>query len=448
MVHQIYEDTSNKRKIQAGIFLAYLLYDNGMKISSLYTLQSILLYKSQSGLIPLIFKIIVKIMGEIKNDYVVSNFFRSIDTTKLSYDNIDAIRYYYGKALFKEEKYERARKYFAKINPMYHNGKYYNLSRYYLATIAYIQDNKQKALPYLDEIYATDKKLPLELIAQARLFSARIYSDLEQLEKATEHYAKVPKESITWDQALLEASWIYLRQENYEKVVGRTHSLNSPYFKMYYFPDGYVIEALGYLKLCRFARAKLILDEFEKTYKKYLPMLKKAKPTYYGLYKNKKELPMRVVKTIARTNHFRAYHKGLQRIRYERAVLKRFKRYARRKHVFSKNAMTFYKLFEKKFRAQKRHHVAKLDEYLQLEVKAMIDKLKELYQKFEFIQYELFAQAKRHLEGSLVDDGSIVISDEERKASASNRLYIWKFDYEYWYDELPFYEYAGVDLCQ
>ena len=45
-------------------------------------------------------------------------------------------------------------------------------------------------------------------------------------------------------------------------------------------------------------------------------------------------------------------------------------------------------------------------------------------------------------------EGKIVITDEERKASASNKLYIWKFDYEYWYDELPFYEYAGINLCK
>ena len=447
LVNNIYNTENTNIKIQAGIFLAHILYDLDLKISSLYVLQSILINKSDSHLIPLVFKFIVQIVTDLNNDYIISNFFQYIDRTKLSTDNLTAINYYYGKVLFKDSNFEKAKEFFQGIKPEHHNGKYYFLARYYLATIHYLTDEKRKAIPFLDDIFSTKEKLPLELISQARLLAGRIYSDLNMLPESVLNYEKVPQESLTWDQALQEVAWVYLRMENYAKVVGRTHSLNSPFFSMYYFPDGYIIEALGYLKLCRFGKAKYILDEFEKTYIDYLPKLKKVSGAYTEL-ETHKSLPSRIVKTFARNKYFSSYHEGLQRLRFEKARIDRFNTYSSAKQVFHEPAKKFHDFLNKKFSAQETHHLQLLDQYLQTETKTLEAKLVNLYAKYEFVKYEMFSQAKKYLQSSLIETNKVVFSEKERIASSDNKLYIWKFENEYWKDELPFYDFAGINLCK
>jgi len=445
----IYNYKDNNTKIEAGIFLAYILYRYDMKISSLHVLQSILIHKSNSKFIPLVFKFMVKIIGELNNDYIVSNFFDIIDRSKLSSDNLTAINYYYAKALFKNSKYAKAIKFFDDLSKTHHSGKYYYLSRYYIATIHYLRNHRRKAVPYLDDIFSAKSELPLELTAQARLLAGRIYSDLGRLKDSAANYELVPQDSLTWDQALLEVSWIYLRMGKYKKVVGRTHSLNSPFFLMYYFPDGYILEALGYLKLCRFGRVKYSLDQFKHSYSSYLPALKKfyKSGSYFSLMATK-ALPSRIVKTLARNKNFRSLHRGMQFLRFEKARTERFLLYANSKRHFYGSAKRFYKYLNGKFEIQKRHHLSALNSYIKSETKALLKKLRRLYLKYEFVHYEMYAQAKTYLQSSLVEANRVIFSEEEKSASSDNRLYIWQFDYEYWKDELPFYEHAGVNLCR
>ena len=443
----IYLNKSGRIKVEAGILLSYVLYNNDMKIAALQVLQSILIHKAHSPLVPQVFNFMVLIIGDLNNDYIVSNFFNLIDRKVLSRDNRTAINYYYAKALYQEHHYKESARFFEGVTEKHHGGKYYYLSRYYLATINYLRGKKRKAIPYLEDIFASHEKIPMELVAQSRLLAGRIYSDLNMLKESVENYEKVPQRSLTWDQALLEISWIYLKMGDYKKVVGRTHSLNSPFFMMYYFPDGYMIEALGYMKLCRFGRVKYILDQFEQTYTSYLPQLKKFSGSYQDLFR-KKSLPSRIVKTFARNKMFMSLHEGLQLIRFEDARLDRLRIYAAEKRPFSKVAKKLYAFLSGKFRMQRRHHLKKLNSYLKSEKKILIKKLRELHVKYEFIQYEMYAQAKTYLEFSMIEANKVIFSDAERKASADNRLYIWKFDYEYWKDELPYYEFAGVNLCK
>ena len=95
---------------------------------------------------------------------------------------------------------------------------------------------------------------------------ARIYYAEKSFEKAIEYYAKIPRNSENWLPSLLEASWAFLLLKKANNSLGNVHTLKSPFFSDRFFPEAYIVEAISYLRMCRYEATKRSVNLFNKKY--------------------------------------------------------------------------------------------------------------------------------------------------------------------------------------
>ena len=56
---------------------------------------------------------------------------------------------------------------------------------------------------------------------------------------------------------------MYFLKGDFSRALGTFHTLDSPYFKHYFYPEVWILEATAYLNLCHFDRTALALQRFE-----------------------------------------------------------------------------------------------------------------------------------------------------------------------------------------
>lgn len=94
----------------------------------------------------------------------------------------------------------------------------------------------------------------------------RIYFELENYPRALRAYSDVTRGSEAWLQSIFEGTWTFFYLKRPGNTLGLIHTLRSPYFSQRFFPETYVIEAITYMKLCRFDAAKRSASEFQSIY--------------------------------------------------------------------------------------------------------------------------------------------------------------------------------------
>ncbi len=166
---------------------------------------------------------------------------------------------------------------------------YYPKSRY-LEGVTYVRQNKgQEALDAFKEVLRwLDTKAQKEdlskdelrlreftLAALGRVFY-QVGSTLWKMgerEKAAnswstsiKYYNAFSRDSRMWLDALFEASWAYYRVDNFGKALGLLLTLNSPYFEDKYHPEAMLLQATIYYTNCHYDRVVDILTDYKATY--------------------------------------------------------------------------------------------------------------------------------------------------------------------------------------
>ncbi|MBH24894.1 MAG: hypothetical protein CMH57_10655 [Myxococcales bacterium] len=131
--------------------------------------------------------------------------------------------------------------------------------------------NFQKAIISAETIDDTDP----EIRELGYLALARVAYEATNYDGALFYYNKIRELSPRRSTALFEASWTYFLKNDYKRAMGTFHSLHSPYFEQWYYPDIYVLEATVYLNLCKFGNAKEALAAFNEKYLDKQPILQK-----------------------------------------------------------------------------------------------------------------------------------------------------------------------------
>lgn len=100
----------------------------------------------------------------------------------------------------------------------------------------------------------------------ARLTMARMYYSTGEYDKSIEYYAGIKQRSEHWLDALFESSWAYFQADEYNRALGNLHSLNSPFFNDEYYPEAPVLQAVIFFYNCQFEQVRFALDEFQYIY--------------------------------------------------------------------------------------------------------------------------------------------------------------------------------------
>ena len=112
---------------------------------------------------------------------------------------------------------------------------------------------------------------------RANLALGYIFYQVGKYETALKYYDKVPLESPYWLDSILASAWTEFRlvevepekaNMHYQRTLGYIHTLNAPFFYDYLYPELIILKAVTYYFNCRYQPAKLAIEEFNRRYPK------------------------------------------------------------------------------------------------------------------------------------------------------------------------------------
>ena len=92
---------------------------------------------------------------------------------------------------------------------------------------------------------------------------ARIAYKIGDYDASIYYYRKIPQGSYKQATSFYESAWVYFLKGDYQRALGTFHTLDSPYFSHYFYPEVWILEATAYLNYCHFDRTSLALQRFE-----------------------------------------------------------------------------------------------------------------------------------------------------------------------------------------
>ncbi len=90
----------------------------------------------------------------------------------------------------------------------------------------------------------------------ANLAIARIAYEAGLVDVALYYYNKIPFGSARHPRAVFEMAWTYTLKQAWNRAIGTLHSLHSPYYEGWFFPELYVLEAFAYKETCNLDAAQ------------------------------------------------------------------------------------------------------------------------------------------------------------------------------------------------
>jgi hypothetical protein len=103
---------------------------------------------------------------------------------------------------------------------------------------------------------------------------ARVFYSTQQYDTSIKYFEKLPQNSADWAESLFEASWAYFMKTLNSKALGNIHTLSAPYFENQFYPEALLLRAVIYYKYCLYDQAQEAIQDFND---KYGPLTKNLK---------------------------------------------------------------------------------------------------------------------------------------------------------------------------
>ncbi len=173
--------------------------------------------------------------------------------------------YYLGIESFNREKYEEASSYFSRVPS---SSSYYLKAMFHLGVVTNLRGSHSRAISYFERVRNSvpDTENGAWMREQADLNIARVHYEVKRYKEAILAYGQIPRNSDNWLQALFEASWTFFMMQKHNNTLGVIHTIHSPFFENRFFPESYILQAITFLRLCRFKQVKATLARFKGRY--------------------------------------------------------------------------------------------------------------------------------------------------------------------------------------
>ena len=100
----------------------------------------------------------------------------------------------------------------------------------------------------------------------AQLQMARVFYSTQQFDTSIKYFEKLDQNSADWTESLFEASWAYYMKTLNSKALGNIHTLNAPYFEDQFFPESLLLKSVIYFKYCLYDQADEAIADFNEKY--------------------------------------------------------------------------------------------------------------------------------------------------------------------------------------
>jgi tetratricopeptide (TPR) repeat protein len=281
----------------------------------------------------------------------------------------------------------------------------------------------------------------------AMIALGRTHYGLGQFQKATEWYEKVPRFSKYWDQALFENGWARYQNDDYGGALGSLQSLHAPQFAASFQPESWTLKAIVYYYSCLFEEAKAALKIFDDL---YLPIQDQLKPLvegkgkgdfdfYYSLVtEDSDKVPRAVLLWVHNNERLLGVVRMIKQIDMEKQTLESNEAWRPAKIA---PAMTTYLDSNR----------ATLTKVAGQNVKNLLGQayhgIKGFADNAEIIRFETSKAEKEMYESGLNQKKLLADKALYRPAMPAENWNYWKFQGEFWIDEIGYYQYTLKKGC-
>lgn len=285
----------------------------------------------------------------------------------------------------------------------------------------------------------------------ATLQMARVFYSTQQYDTSIKYYEKLTQKSPDWLDSLFEASWAYFMKTNNSKALGNVHTLNAPYFENEFFPESIILKSVIYYKYCLYDRAleavaeydnkyrplrdnlKQILDKYEDN-AEFFEYVKKIKADQAGLAAETQRLVLSVLgdRTLKKTfNWVDELDKELKTLQ---AADKAWQTTQIASEVLQELTL------------QKSLAEADAGKLARERIERLADELREFSRDSVKIKIEVLNAQAGQISASA--KGERISGDHrEERIVIDDEHFMWKFNGEYWKDELGYYRFRISSKC-
>lgn len=174
----------------------------------------------------------------------------------------DFVHYYQGEYDWEHGLFPWGDEHFAKIRP---HTYYYHKYLFKKALRALYDDDIEQAIALLKQILV---KLPdgEALKDDVRKTLARLYYETGQFDKADFLYQQIEMNIVQQAQNLLERAWAHYRLGNAQRAMGLLYSFEAPSYTNSFTPEFYILKSFIYKDVCHYKKAIQVLEQFKGRY--------------------------------------------------------------------------------------------------------------------------------------------------------------------------------------
>ncbi|MFO8070669.1 MAG: tetratricopeptide repeat protein [Polyangia bacterium] len=208
---------------------------------------------------------IIGLVGRYGDSISVLQEFNKPETKDL----YNELLYLMGRHWYQQGEFAKARDFFLEIDrshDFYVNGVFFT-------GITFVRERQaapaSKAFlsivdKYEDILFLSDEEE--RFLNLAWLSLARIYYSTKHWDSAIEAWGRVPQSSEYYLDALFEESWAYFQVDHYDRALGNIHTINSPYFEKYFYPESVILKAVIFFEQCLYDDAQATVARFTERY--------------------------------------------------------------------------------------------------------------------------------------------------------------------------------------
>lgn len=321
------------------------------------------------------------------------------------------------------------------------------LSRYLLGVIE--MDPKlpggprpQRAIRAFEDVLsaAGDQQNLARVQQLAVLGLGRVHYGAGEFAKSVQWYERIPRFSAFWDQGLFEAAFAHFQNGDPGSALGSLQSLHAPQFAGAFQPESWILTATIYYFNCLYDETKGALASFDASYLPMLPPLEAAlgsnETELLELFMRGERLPRPVLLWILGNERVQGILRMISKMDRDIEVLER------RSRSGDSTADLLPALREN--RATLAQVGARL---VRNRVEEAASNLKGFADQAEIIRFET-AKAEKELAESGVDQQALLRRQNLlRPALPSDAWEYWKFDGEFWLDEIGYYRFTLKRGC-
>jgi hypothetical protein len=270
----------------------------------------------------------------------------------------------------------------------------------------------------------------------ATLQMARVFYSTQQFDTSIKYYERLEQSSPDWTKSLFEASWAYFMKNNNSKALGNIHTLNAPYFEDEFFPESVLLRAVIYFNYCLYDRAQEAVNDYDTKYKPLVANLEQL----MAKYEDNAEFYEYIKKVMAgkagRT--LRKEFEWVEELQRELDALGKTDKAWQTTQVASE--------INQELTVQKSLADGNAGKVARDRVDRLVKELRRLRRDGTKIKVEVInAMAEKVADEELRRQR--VVNEREEPIIIDDEHFMWKFNGEYWKDELGYYRFKIRSRC-